>query len=527
MLDTLSDIGPIRSTLELMDDPVMVTTADLDPPGPRIVFVNNAFTRITGYAPEEIVGETPRFLQSSKTNKEYVAKLRHDLRTKRSFVGETINQRKDGLEFAVECQIIPLFDDSGAVSYWLNIQRDAEAQKAAELGRRIAEEQLKESEHRIRTIMDSMPSRISYVDEKKRYQFTNKYYEYYYSFSENSCLNKHIKDVVGENIYEFAKPYIEKALSGEKVRFDYVDERGGTEYYWDATYVPDFDETGDVKGFFVLANDVTERKQAENALKQSVRQQTAILNNIPDIAWLKDCESRFIAVNEPFGKACGITPKRLVGKTDLEVWPEDLAYAYRADDQEVMRIRKSKRIEERVIDNRGNERWVETIKTPIITDRREVIGTTGIARDITQRKRIEAALRESEQRFQDYASSASDWFWEMGPDLKFTRFSEQLEAVTGLSPTRLIGKTREEFAGQVACGQKWNKHLEDLQYHRPFKNFEYKFTSDRGEDFYVRVSGVPVFDDNGAFQGYRGDRNQYHRPSARRAGRATRKCTPP
>ena len=69
-------------------------------------------------------------------------------------------------------------------------------------------------------------------------------------------------------------------------------------------------------------------------------QQRAILDNIPDIAWLKDAQGRFIAVNEPFAKACGFKIEEIIDKTDLDIWPRELALSYRADDQEVMDSKK-------------------------------------------------------------------------------------------------------------------------------------------------------------------------------------------
>lgn len=138
--------------------------------------------------------------------------------------------------------------------------------------------------------------------------------------------------------------------------------------------------------------DISERKHAEEKLQSIQRQQQAILDNIPDIAWLKDKESRFIAVNDPFGKACGYKPQEIVGKNDLDLWPKELALLYRNDDQEVMRTGKRKRVEEPFVDSRGNTSWIETIKTPIYDDQKNIIGTTGIARDITERKQIEEEL---------------------------------------------------------------------------------------------------------------------------------------
>ncbi len=124
--------------------------------------------------------------------------------------------------------------------------------------------------------------------------------------------------------------------------------------------------------------------------------------------------------------------------------------------------------------------------------------------DITGLKRTEQALRESEQRFRDFASSSSDWFYEMGPDLRFTYFSERLEEVTGVSPGAVIGRTREEVGQGGVDDETWARHLADLRAHRAFKDFRFQLTAGQQSTVWVSTSGVPVFDEDGAFRGYRG-----------------------
>ena len=122
--------------------------------------------------------------------------------------------------------------------------------------------------------------------------------------------------------------------------------------------------------------------------------ETAILNSIPEIAWLKDEQGRFLSVNEPFGRACGSSPKELIGKTDLDIWPKELAESYRTDDLEVIRSKKRKYIQERLSDNEGKIKWIETVKSPVFDDQGKVIGTVGIARDITERKENDERLKD-------------------------------------------------------------------------------------------------------------------------------------
>ena len=159
--------------------------------------------------------------------------------------------------------------------------------------------------------------------------------------------------------------------------------------------MPRFGSNGRIVGLIHVVRDITERKQAEGALQAGRLQLKAILDNIPDIAWLKDKESRLVAVNEPFGKSCGFEPEDLVGKTDLDLWPRDLAERYRADDKEVMESGKRKQVEEPLKDAEGRILWIETTKTPIYDEHGDISGTAGIARDITERKRAEEKLKST------------------------------------------------------------------------------------------------------------------------------------
>jgi len=122
---------------------------------------------------------------------------------------------------------------------------------------------------------------------------------------------------------------------------------------------------------------------------------TAIIENQPGLIWLKDSDGRFLAVNTAFARACGLDYcEDIVGKTDLEVWPVELAGKYIADDKAVMQSGTSLVVEEPVWE-RGVMKWHETFKTPILNNQGSVIGTTGYSRDITERKRAEEEVRRA------------------------------------------------------------------------------------------------------------------------------------
>jgi PAS domain S-box-containing protein len=127
-----------------------------------------------------------------------------------------------------------------------------------------------------------------------------------------------------------------------------------------------------------------------------------------------------------------------------------------------------------------------------------------LQRENSERKRVEAALIESEQRFRDYAETASDWFWESGPEHDFTNISGNLD-VFGIDRDALIGKHRSFLAADLESEpEKWRQHMATLERHEPFRNFEYRCIDAEDRRSYVSVSGRPVFDATGRFTGYRG-----------------------
>ena len=110
----------------------------------------------------------------------------------------------------------------------------------------------------------------------------------------------------------------------------------------------------------------------------------------------------------------------------------------------------------------------------------------------------------SERRFRNIAESASDWFWEMGPDLRFSYFSERAEEIVGVPIEFHIGKTRAELAGEDVNTEKWQKHLQDIEDRKPFRDFRFIRKGHDGRLQYLSSSGKPVFGDDGAFMGYVG-----------------------
>ena len=149
----------------------------------------------------------------------------------------------------------------------------------------------------------------------------------------------------------------------------------------------------------------------------------------------------------------------------------------------------------------GQYRWFLSRAQPLRDEFGRIVKWYGVDSDIEDQKRAEDALRESERRFRDFTESASDWYWETGPDHRLVTESEQF----GTIPTRRIGTRAWEYARDLEEEpEKWRVHIANLDARKPFRDFRYRAATRDGSEVYLASSGKPLFDLEGTFLGYRG-----------------------
>jgi PAS domain S-box-containing protein len=122
----------LARVVRFSEDSIIITTPDLNSPGPFIIYVNPGFTKMTGYSAEEVIGKTPRILQGPRTDRAVLRTLKNTLKGDRVFFGQAINYRKDGSEFWNEWHIEPIRNSSGQLTHYMAIQRDITQRKNIE-----------------------------------------------------------------------------------------------------------------------------------------------------------------------------------------------------------------------------------------------------------------------------------------------------------------------------------------------------------------------------------------------------------
>jgi PAS domain S-box-containing protein len=128
----MSDLRLLRAAVEASGEAILITSAELDEPGPRIEYANPAFTSMTGYELHEVVGRSPRILQGPKTERTVLDQLRAALETGETAQAEAVNYRKDGSTYVVEWLITPVREADGRITHWVATQRDVTDRRAYE-----------------------------------------------------------------------------------------------------------------------------------------------------------------------------------------------------------------------------------------------------------------------------------------------------------------------------------------------------------------------------------------------------------
>src|SRR5262245_53951184 len=264
-------------------------TAQLDPPGPQIVYVNPAFTKMTGYALEEVIGKTPHILQGPKTDRSVLVRLCKDCAEGKVFHGETVNYRKDGSEFHLEWTAGPVRDECSKVTHFAAAQQDV-------TGRWQVEEELREREDELRSLFDLSAIGMAKVSSEGRYLSVNRKYCQMLGYSEQELLRLTLYDVTYPDDREVSHIKLDSSFTGGPEEYTiekrYVRKDGGI--IW---ALVNWTIVRDAEGHPLLSvsniQDITERKQAETEREELLLRERAARETAEAAARSKD---EFLAV---------------------------------------------------------------------------------------------------------------------------------------------------------------------------------------------------------------------------------------
>ena len=396
-----------------------------------VTFANRQAFAITGYSEENIRHGFNVLEFFVPEERERAARnIQGTFRGKFHAYEEYIAQRKDGTRFYVAARSTASIR-AGQIVGFRAIVVDITQQK-------LKEEALRESEERFRSLVENATVGIYRTTPQGRILMANP---------------TMVRMLGYEDFQELAARNLEKQELGpgyaRRAFREHVERDGevkGLESAWtrpDASVIFVREsarvvrgESGNVLCYDGIVEDITERKRAEEALIEERHLLHTLMDNLPDVIYFKDRESRFTRINKAHAKQFGLSdPAQAVGKTDFDFFTAEHAQEAYNDEQEIIRTGQPMvGKEEKETWPDGRVTWVSTTKMPLRDANGNIIGTFGVSRDITERKRAEEALRESEEKYRALVSNIPDVSWTLDAKSRFVFISSNIERVSGFSP---------------------------------------------------------------------------------------------
>jgi diguanylate cyclase (GGDEF)-like protein/PAS domain S-box-containing protein len=295
--------------------------------------------------------------------------------------------------------------------------------------RKQMEEELRESEEKYRSLVESSEDSIYLIDSTCHYLFVNSKYL--------SRLGEQSSHVIGKGYSEFHSAEASKDFSqrvktvlkaGTAQSYEYWSQRDNR--YFIRTLSPiTSPDSGEINAITVISKDITERKQAEERLRESEERFRAIFEAAQDLIFIKDRDLKFTAVNPAMERYFGVSASEMVGKTTVSLFGKEVSERSMEED---LRILGGEVIDtEHSFLVQGKTVIQNVVKVPMRNSVGEIIGVCGTARDITERKRMEKELRESEERFKMLAEHAPLGISIMAPDRSFEYLNPRFTKIFG------------------------------------------------------------------------------------------------
>ena len=425
-----------RTILDEMEDVYL----EVDLAG-NFTFFNDAIFHHVGYSREELIGTSFR----SQVAKEDIQTLYNAFgkiystgKPERSIFYKFVH--KDGTMISVEAAVFPLYNQKGEIVGFRGIAIDITKRKQSE-------EALRDSEKYFKEITENSSDIIIIADKNGDIKYCSR--------SAERLIGYKPEDLIGRNVIKLIHPDdVERAVSdfGKAILLKdtaipnafRILHKDGSERYFEGLGKNLLDNPA-VAGFIMNVHDITERKQAEEKIRQSEERYRTILDEMEDAYFEVDIAGNYTFVNDACCRHLGYSREELIGTTFRDqMAKEEIAGVYKAFSNIYTTGKPEKVILYKVLRKDGTSGLTEMAVFPLQNQKGETIGFRGIARNVTERKQMEEALRQSEEKYRTIIESIHDGYFEVDLAGNFTFFNESMRKIHGYPKEEFMGMNHRQ-----------------------------------------------------------------------------------
>jgi PAS domain S-box-containing protein len=461
----------------------------------KIEYVNPAFTALTGYSSEEAVGQNPRLLKSGRNSAALYEELWRTILSGKVWHGEVINRRKDGTFYDEEMRIAPIQDSNGATTGYVVIKHDVTKQRAAQGAQAF-----------LAAIVESSEDVILAYTPAGTILTWNRGAEVVFGYSAEEAIGKPLAMLVAAERLPFLPQFNERLLQGSTVSQleTLCARKGGQTFHASVTGSSIGNSAGEVTAISLIVRDTSERWNSEQRLRISEERFREVFEYAPVGICVAGPDERFIQVNAALCKLSGYSEQELLGKTWLELChPDDLAATVQRKEQLWNGRDGIAEGERRYIHRNGRVIWCHVRISLLRTDDGSPRYSVMHVEDITERKRAEVSLRESEERFRTMADSSPSMMWVTSAEGKVEFVNRVLREFCGIGCEEVSGRNWQmpiHPDDAPACQSAFQRALSE---HTEF-SVEARARRADGQWRLLGSKGVPRLSEGGEYMGHVG-----------------------